>query len=200
VIVPSTPAQLFHALRRQVHRAFRKPLVVMTPKSLLRHPRSVSALADLTGGGFEPVLDDPAAGARRVLLCSGRIFFALDEARQASGRADVAIVRVEELYPFPEAAVRRALARHGAAREIVWIQEEPANQGAWSFVRPRLAAMLGDRPLRYVGRGEAASPATGSYHVHQHEEAGIVRAALDGAAAPDMTRRDGDSDTGQAVS
>jgi 2-oxoglutarate dehydrogenase E1 component len=200
VIVPSTPAQLFHALRRQVHRAFRKPLVVMMPKSLLRHPRSVSTLADLTGGGFEPVLDDPAAGARRVLLCSGRIFFALDEARQASGRADVAIVRVEELYPFPEAAVRRALARHGAAREVVWIQEEPANQGAWSFVRPRLAAMLGDRPLRYVGRGEAASPATGSYHVHQHEEAGIVRAALDGAAAPDMTRRDGDSATGQAVS
>jgi 2-oxoglutarate dehydrogenase E1 component len=185
VVYPTTPAQLFHALRRQMHRPFRKPLVVMTPKSLLRHPRSVSTLADLTEGGFEPVLDAPAAedpaAVRRVLLCTGKLFFALDEARRAGDHRDVALLRVEELYPFPATPLRRALARYERARDVLWVQEEPANQGAWAFAQPRLQPLLGGRPLRYVGRDEAASPATGNYQVHQQEEAAILAAALDHA-------------------
>jgi 2-oxoglutarate dehydrogenase E1 component len=177
VIVPSTPAQLFHALRRQMHRPFRKPLVVMYPKSLLRHPDSTSSLADLAEGGFRTLLDDPAAaGARRLLLMSGKVYFTLRAA--AAGRDDLALVRVEQLYPFPEAELRAALARHAAARQVRWVQEEPANQGAWSFVRPRLAALLGGEP-GYVGREAAASPATGSYAVHEEEERTLVAQARD---------------------
>jgi 2-oxoglutarate dehydrogenase E1 component len=184
VIVPTTPAQLFHALRRQIHRRFRKPLVVMYPKSLLRHPASTSTLADLAEGAFRLVLDDPradgAARVRRVLLGSGKVFHLLDEAR--GRRDDVAVVRVEQLYPFPGAELRQALARYPEAVDVRWVQEEPANQGAWGFVRPRLAALLGRAPA-YVGRPAAASPATGNYKVHQEEERAIVERALDEAAA-----------------
>jgi 2-oxoglutarate dehydrogenase E1 component len=184
VIVPSTPAQLFHALRRQIHRRFRKPLVVMYPKSLLRHPASTSTLADLAEGAFRLVLDDPRAGdparVRRVLLTSGKVFYTLDAARER--REDVALVRLEQLYPFPETEVREALARYPQARDVRWVQEEPANQGGWSFVRPRLTALLGREPA-YVGRQAAASPATGNYTVHQEEERAIVQGALDGAAS-----------------
>jgi 2-oxoglutarate dehydrogenase E1 component len=182
VIVPTTPAQLFHALRRQVHRAFRKPLVVMYPKSLLRHPASTSTLAELAGGGFRLVLDDPRvtepARVRRLRLGSGKIAHVLDAAR--GERRDVALVRVEQLYPFPEAEVRQALARYPGASDVRWVQEEPANQGAWGFVRTRLATLLGAEPL-YVGREAAASPATGSYQVHEEEERTIVQRALDEA-------------------
>jgi 2-oxoglutarate dehydrogenase E1 component len=184
VIVPSTPAQLFHALRRQIHRRFRKPLVVMYPKSLLRHPASTSTLADLAEGAFRLVLDDPRAGdparVRRVLLTSGKVFYTLDAARER--REDVALVRLEQLYPFPETEVREALARYPQARDVRWVQEEPANQGGWSFVRPRLTALLGREPA-YVAREAAASPATGNYTVHQEEERAIVQGALDGAAS-----------------
>jgi len=178
VIVPTTPAQLFHALRRQVRRRFRKPLVVMSPKSLLRYAPSFSPLAELSDGAFRPVLDDPRGRprARRLLLVSGKVFYRLDEAR--GHRDDTAIVRIEELYPFPEAALRAVVARHPDAKDVRWVQEEPANQGAWSFVRPRLAALLGREPV-YVGRDEAASPATGHYKLHQDEERALVARALD---------------------
>ena len=184
VIVPSTPAQLFHALRRQIHRRFRKPLVALTPKSLLRHAPSFSSLAELSDGAFRPVLDDPRAPApdsvRRVILCAGRIFYALDAARERAGRSDVALVRAEELYPFPGDALRESLARYAAAGEVWWVQEEPANQGAWSFVRPQLSPLL--RPeihFAYVGRDEAASPATGLYRIHHAEEQAILEQALE---------------------
>jgi 2-oxoglutarate dehydrogenase complex dehydrogenase (E1) component-like enzyme len=183
VIVPTTPAQIFHALRRQMRRPFRKPLVVMSPKSLLRHPAAVSTVADLAEGRFRLVIDDPRAPAaesvRRVVLCAGKIFYALEAGRRERDRADVALVRVEQLYPFPTAELREALARYAAAREIFWVQEEPANQGAWSFVLPLISPLL--RPettFSYVGRADAASPATGSHEIHQAEEAAILEQAL----------------------
>jgi 2-oxoglutarate dehydrogenase E1 component len=189
VIAPTLPAQLFHALRRQMHRPFRKPLIVMAPKSLLRHPRAVSTLADLAEDTFHPVLDDRADAGQvcRLLLCAGKVFHALDAARAEAGRRDVAIVRVEELYPFPAREVGALLRRYRAATEVCWVQEEPANQGAWTFVRPILGALLApERRVRYVGRDVAASPATGSYEAHQTEEADVIARAL---ALPGAARR-----------
>jgi 2-oxoglutarate dehydrogenase E1 component len=182
VVQPTLPAQLFHVLRRQIHRRFRKPLVVLTPKSLLRHPRSVSALAEFTAGGFREVLDDPRrpdpAEVQRVLLCSGKVFFALAERRDEAERDDLAIVRLEQLYPFPAAELGALLRRYAAAPDVVWVQDEPANQGAWSFVRWRLEPLLDGRRLRYIGREEAASPATGSFQAHQAEEEALLGEAL----------------------
>ena len=182
VVQPTLPAQLFHVLRRQIHRRFRKPLIVLTPKSLLRHPRSVSRLADLADGAFRLVLDDPRqpdpAEVRRVLLCSGKIFFPLAERRDEAERGDLAIVRLEQLYPFPAAEVGALLRRYAAAPDVVWVQDEPANQGAWGFVRWRLEELLGGRRLRYIGREEAASPATGSFQAHQAEEEALLGEAL----------------------
>ena len=183
VIVPTTPAQIFHALRRQMHRQFRKPLVVMSPKSLLRHPEAVSTLAELAEGEFRLVIDDPRAPApdsvRRVLVCAGKMFYALEAARREKDRGDVALVRLEQLYPFPSAELRDTLGRYPAAGEVFWVQEEPANQGAWSFVLPLISPLL--RPetrFAYVGRAEAASPATGNHDIHQAEEAAILVQAL----------------------
>jgi 2-oxoglutarate dehydrogenase E1 component len=183
VVNLTTPAQLFHAMRRQMHRPFRKPLVVMSPKSLLRHPRAVSTLEALANGTFQTVLGDtadvPAAEIRRVLLCSGKIFYALEKERVERERRDVAIVRVEQLYPFPARELGEILRRYPQSAEVRWVQEEPKNQGAWQFVAPLLQSLLGaDRGLQYVGREEAASPATGSYKIHQAEEAAILDEAL----------------------
>jgi 2-oxoglutarate dehydrogenase E1 component len=183
VIVPTTPAQIFHALRRQMRRPFRKPLVVMSPKSLLRHPAAVSTVAELAEGRFRLVIDDPRApgaeSVRRVVLCAGKIFYALDAARQERDGADLALVRVEQLYPFPTDELREMLARYASAREVFWVQEEPANQGAWSFVLPLISRLL--RPetrFSYIGRADAASPATGNHDIHQAEEAAILEQAL----------------------
>jgi 2-oxoglutarate dehydrogenase E1 component len=181
VVYPTTPAQMFHVLRRQMRRPFRTPLVVMTPKSLLRHPRAVSTLEDLAEGHFHRLIDDVVgepARARRVLFCSGKVFHVLDEAREQRGVADTALVRIEELYPFPTADVQKVIARYPAGADVFWVQEEPANQGGWTFVRPLLTAHLGGRRLRYVGRAEAASPATGVRAVHQDEERALVAGAL----------------------
>ncbi len=183
VVNLTTPAQLFHALRRQIHRPFRKPLVVMSPKSLLRHPRAVSTLGDLAEQTFQTVLADPSAPnpsqVRRVLICSGKIFYALDKERHDRERADVAILRVEELYPFPAVELGALVRSYPNATEIRWVQDEPKNQGGWQFVAPILRAMLGgDGDLAYVGREEAASPATGSYKIHQAEESAILDEAL----------------------
>jgi 2-oxoglutarate dehydrogenase E1 component len=182
VIVPTTPAQIFHALRRQIRRRFRKPLVVMSPKSLLRHPQAVSSLAELSDGAFRLTLDDPRppSAARRLVLCAGKIFYALDAARREKGRDDVALVRLEQLYPFPTDDVRALLTRYASASEVCWVQEEPANQGAWSFVRPLLSPLLRpDVRFSYIGRVEAAGVATGSHQIHVAEEQAILEQALE---------------------
>jgi len=188
----TTPAQLFHALRRQMRRPFRKPLIVMSPKSLLRHKLAVSPLSALTDGEFASVLDDvaadgaPEAGVTlerervtRVLLCSGKVYYALLAARREQLRDTVAIVRVEQLYPFPFSELASVLARYPNANQVWWVQEEPQNMGAWQFVEPRLRRLLpaGNEP-RYVGRDEAASPASGSGKSHQAEEMDVLNAAL----------------------
>jgi 2-oxoglutarate dehydrogenase E1 component len=182
VCVPSTPAQMFHMLRRQMRRDFRKPLVVMTPKSLLRHKLSVSALDDLAKGFFLNVIDeiddlDPA-GVRRVVFCSGKVYFDLLEARRSTEARDVAIVRVEQLYPFPADEYAEILKRYPNAKDVVWCQEEPQNQGAWFQIRHRLQEPLGQRELMYCGRGPSAAPATGIPQLHNQQQLGLVAAAL----------------------
>jgi len=179
----TTPAQYFHALRRQMHRNFRKPLVVMSPKSLLRHKLCVSSPRDLTEGTFQPVLTeiDPIAPAqtRRVLLCSGKVYYDLLAARRDRDIHDIAIIRIEQLYPFPEKEVSAALDPYTEAREILWVQEEPWNMGAWQVMYRRLRRVVGDtRVIGYSGRPEAASPAVGSYKIHQAEAADLVNHAL----------------------
>ena len=183
VCVPSTPAQMFHMLRRQMLRSFRKPLVVMTPKSLLRHELSVSSLADLQSGAFQNIIDeiDPvdSASVRRIVLSSGKVYFDLLKARRAAGQTDVALARLEQLYPFPIEEYEALLARYPKAREVVWCQEEPQNQGAWYQIRHQLERPIaGKRELLYSGRAPAAAPATGIAKVHEAEQAAIVRAAL----------------------
>ena len=182
VCVPSTPAQMFHMLRRQMRRDFRKPLVVMTPKSLLRHKLSVSALEDLSSGFFRNVIDEiddlePAA-VRRVVFCSGKVYFDLLETRRSTEARDVAIVRIEQLYPFPADEYAEILKRYPDAKDVVWCQEEPQNQGAWFQIRHRLQEPLGKRELMYCGRGPSAAPATGIPQLHNQQQQGLVVAAL----------------------
>ena len=187
VCVPSTPAQYFHMLRRQVRRNFRKPLVVMTPKSLLRRKEAVSPVDELVVGRFHDVLDDPAAprGARRLLLCAGKVYYDLAAKRAELGKEkEVAIVRLEQPYPFPAEELKRVLDGYPDVRDWVWVQEESQNMGAWSFVAPRLEELMG-LPFQYVGRDASASPATGSKLVHDREQAELVEAAV-GAAVPHL--------------
>jgi len=182
----TTPAQLFHALRRQLHRRFRKPLVIMSPKSLLRHKLAVSPVAEFEGGAFRPVMDDSRADAgavRRALVVSGRFYYTLLEARAASGRDDVAIVRLEQLYPFPGGEVKEALARYPNLREVRWVQEEPANMGGWRAMRHRIDGVTPPGvDLRRVSRPSASSPATGWYALHQQQEQQILAEAFENAA------------------
>ncbi|HUI71499.1 MAG TPA: 2-oxoglutarate dehydrogenase E1 component [Spirochaetia bacterium] len=176
----TTPAQYFHMLRRQVKRSFRKPLIVMTPKSLLRHPKALSPISDLSKGEFQEVLDDPARPAkpRRLLFCSGKIFYDLLKAREDSADLSTAIVRIEQLYPFPAQRLADILETYRSARERLWVQEEPRNRGAWTFVKERFERELAGVTLSYVGRDEAASPATGSHQVHAREQEEILQEAL----------------------
>ncbi len=185
----TTPAQLFHALRRQLHRRFRKPLVIMSPKSLLRHKLAVSAVSEFESGTFQPVIDDrktdPAA-VSRVLVVSGKFYYALLEARAASKRDDVAIMRLEQLYPFPGGEVKAALARYPNLRDVLWVQEEPANMGGWRAMRHRIDGVTppGAR-LRRVSRPSSSSPATGYYLLHQQQERQILAEAFESAAPGD---------------
>lgn len=177
----STPSQYYHALRRQMKRDFRKPLVIMTPKSLLRHKECVSKIKDFTEGHFHEVIDDTTPRPdriRRVVICSGKVYYDLLEKKTND---DVAIVRLEQFYPFPETQLRQVLSRYNKA-EVVWVQEESQNMGAWTFVEPRLRAM-GFNPL-YIGRDASASPAVGSLKIHQREQAELVEAALYGTTVP----------------
>ena len=186
----TTPSNYFHILRRQMHRNFRKPLILMTPKSLLRHKRAVSRLDELgEGSTFHRLLYDDAEmlkgeaitlvadeKVRRVVICSGKVYFDLYEEREARGIDDIYLLRVEQLYPFPLKAMGDLLSRFPAA-EIVWCQEEPQNMGAWTFAEPRLYAVLdglgaASKPVRYAGRAASASTATGlmSKHVAQRDQ------------------------------
>jgi 2-oxoglutarate dehydrogenase E1 component len=189
VCYPSTPAQYFHVLRRQMKRHFRKPLVLMTPKSLLRDKAAVSSVEDLVTGRFQEVLDDTGeltqrrspvdpARARRVVLCSGKVYYDLLKQRSKDS-AEVALVRVEQFYPFPVEMLQRVLARYRRAKEWVWAQEESQNMGGWSFMEPRLRAL--NFPVQYVGRDASASPATGSLAVHKREQQELAEAAVRGA-------------------
>jgi 2-oxoglutarate dehydrogenase complex dehydrogenase (E1) component-like enzyme len=163
-----------------VKRPWRKPLIVMTPKSLLRLPAATSTLDELTTGTYQRILPDPAvpvAGANRVLLCSGKIYFELAAARDKRGDRGTAVVRLEQLYPLRADHVHDALAGLAADADVAWVQDEPANMGAASFIAPRLAELLG-RPVRVVAREASASPATGSHKAHALEFARIVSAAF----------------------
>ena len=194
VVNCSTPASYFHVLRRQLRRSFRKPLIVMSPKSLLRHRRCVSTLDGMSGGArFHRVIGetDPAVAperARRVVFCSGKVYYDLLAAREERGTRDVALVRLEQIAPFPSRSVMVELAKYRGV-EVVWCQEEPENMGAWTFVAPLFEAVLGELDgapprARYAGRTAAASPATGFLVVHQREQRALIDAALDGEAGP----------------
>jgi len=182
VCVPSTPAQMYHMVRRQILRSLRKPLIVMTPKSLLRHEMAVSTLEDLANGEFATVIDDvdklPTAGVHRVVLSSGKVYYDLLKARRAANLTDVALVRVEQLYPFPVPEMEALMARYPNVREVVWCQEEPQNQGAWYQIRHRLQTLVGKRELLYAGRRPAAAPATGITKIHEVEQRELIEAAL----------------------
>ena len=184
----TTPSNYFHALRRQVRRNFRKPLAVMTPKSLLRHKACISSLDDFaTQSRFHRVLFDPAQlvaddKIRRVILCSGKVYYDLIEERAKRNIKDVAIVRIEQLYPWPKDTVTSQIRRYAGA-EVIWCQEEPGNMGAWTFVMPRLNFILeelnrGQRQILYCGRAPSAAAATGVHHHHDEEQATLVEQAL----------------------
>lgn len=176
----STPANLFHGLRRQASRDMHKPMVVMSPKSLLRHPSVVSTPEELTEGSFQEVIPADVESAERIVFCSGKVYYDLVEKR---GDAPVALVRVEQLYPFPEEAIIAELNRYKGAKDVLWVQEEPENMGAWHYLHRRMdhaidASELKGQRVRYVGRNASASPATGSAHIHAAEQAAIMKAAL----------------------
>ena len=194
VCVPSTPAQMFHMLRRQMRQDFRKPLIVMTPKSLLRHKLSVSPLEDLTRGSFRRLIDEvddvQPAKVTRVVFCSGKVYFDLLESRRMDGLHNVAIVRVEQLYPFPADEYAAAIRKYAQAREIVWCQEEPQNQGAWYQIRHRLNEPLSrEHRLLYAGRAPAAAPATGIAQMHMDQQKQLVDAALRSTSAEETLQQ-----------
>ncbi len=210
VAYPSTPAQYFHIVRRHMKCPERRPLVLMQPKSLLRLPEAASRLEDLTAGTFQPVIDDPAAasmgreGIRRLVFCTGKVYYDLAGARaappagsrptptgksKAGSKSGVAVVRVEQLHPWPHEQVVAALDRYPAVDEVVWAQEEPKNMGAWSYVALRLLASAGtELGVRYIGRPERASPAEGYKTTHDVEQARIVQEVLAPATTGDAKR------------
>ncbi len=182
----TTPAQYFHLLRRQIKRPFRRPLVLMAPKSMLRHKRAVSPVEELVEGRFSEILDDPTPPANpgRVVFVSGKLYYDLIEKREETGADDVAIVRIEQFYPFNRRAINRIVEKYQGVDEVIWAQEESKNRGGWSFVKPWLSYLFPDHKLRYIGRGYAASPATGSLKRHREEQSHIVEAAILGEAVP----------------
>jgi 2-oxoglutarate dehydrogenase E1 component len=181
VALPSTPASYFHLLRRQALSPKKKPLVVFTPKSLLRHRAAVSQVAEFATGTFQPVIADvgvDAAAVSRVLLCTGKLYYDLIAARAERGITDTAIVRLEQLYPLPVDEVKAALAAYPVAQDFVWVQEEPANQGPWPFMALNLPEHLEGRGLLRASRRAAASPAVGSVSVHEAQQREVVATAF----------------------
>jgi 2-oxoglutarate dehydrogenase E1 component len=183
VCVPSTPAQIFHLLRRQLIRPLRLPLIVMSPKSLLRHKLAVSTLDDLANGRFQLVIPEvdklKADSVRKVVLCSGKVYYDLLAKRQEDKITDVALIRVEQLYPFPYEDLREAMVKYKQAKQVVWCQEEPRNQGAWFMIRDRIASCLNTgQELTYAGRHASAAPAAGYPALHKMQQAELVEVAL----------------------
>jgi 2-oxoglutarate dehydrogenase E1 component len=192
VVNASTPAQYFHLLRRQVRRGFRKPLVVMSPKSLLRHPKAVSGLSELARGNFREVLEEPegareavaaepgsgAGPVRRLILCSGKLYYELAARRAELGLQGLVLVRVEQLYPFPREALAGVLERYRQAQRLLWAQEEPENRGALSYLRRELAEHFPGVRFEFVSRPASASPAVGSHRLHEEEQRRVVDQAL----------------------
>jgi len=185
----TTAAQYFHLLRRQAALLTLdpRPLIIMSPKSLLRNPAAASPLVELTSGGFSPVLADPQADGReeavtRLVFCSGKVGIDLDNSPLREESAAVAVARVEQLAPFQNSAIRAVISKYPSLRELVWLQEEPRNMGAWTYMESRLRTLLEERvPVRYVGRPERSSPAEGSLDLHQEEQARIIAAAFENA-------------------
>jgi 2-oxoglutarate dehydrogenase E1 component len=174
----TTPANFFHVLRRQLHRGFRKPLVVFTPKSLLRHPRCISTINDLSEGRFREVYDDTsinADAAVRIIFCSGKIYYELLEKREKENIRDIAIIRIEQLYPFPKTQISKLIKKYKNADDYLWVQEEPENMGAWMHI----VRMYGEVNIRHISRPESASPATGSHKQHEKEQAAIIHMAFE---------------------
>lgn len=174
----TTPAQYFHALRRQMKRDVKKPLIIMAPKSLLRNPAAVSTLEDLQAGTFEEIIEDPSITkkAKRVILCSGKIYYELCEHRDSEKIKDAAIVRLEQMYPLHADRLSEIASLHKDSA-LVWCQEESQNMGAWSFIAPRLEEIFGRKPA-YSGRDASASPAVGSLAIHKIEQAALIKAAF----------------------
>jgi 2-oxoglutarate dehydrogenase E1 component len=184
ICVPSTPAQMFHMLRRQMVRAFRKPLIIFSPKSMLRHKESVSSLDELAHDTFQPVIGETDSGidpaqVKRVVFCSGKVYYDVRAARRERGVNDVAIVRIEQLYPFPHDEFKAQIDRFANAREIVWCQEEPGNQGAWHRIQHYLLRHLSPaQKLSYALRPSSASPAVGYLALHNEQQKAVLDAAL----------------------
>jgi len=173
VVNCTTPANMFHALRRQMHREFRKPLIVFTPKKLLRYPACVSSITAFTNGGLKEVIDDDsakAAAVKKVVFCSGKIYYDLTEKKEKEKITTIAIVRIEQLYPLPLVQLKEIIAKYNKAKEWFWVQEEPENMGAWSFI----LRCFREVPLKFIGRGESASPATGFHKVHETQQESII--------------------------
>ncbi|HYF58630.1 MAG TPA: 2-oxoglutarate dehydrogenase E1 component, partial [Burkholderiaceae bacterium] len=193
VCQPTTPAQIFHLLRRQMIRMFRKPLVIMTPKSLLRNKEAVSPLQDLASGGFQTVIGDASEpdpkAVRKVVICTGKVYYDLLVARREREQSDVALLRVEQLYPFPHKSLDAELRRYPNATQVVWCQDEPQNQGAWFFVQHHIQDALKDgQRLSYAGRPASASPAVGYYDKHYAQQKELLNAAL-GDAPKSKTKK-----------
>jgi 2-oxoglutarate dehydrogenase E1 component len=182
VCVPTTPAQIFHLLRRQMVRDFRKPLIVMSPKSLLRHKEAVSTLDQLALGHFQTVIGDgatPAKNVRRVIVCSGKVYYDLLAYQRENKIADIAVIRLEQQYPFPHADFKAEVAKYPNLKEVVWCQEEPQNQSAWYRLRAYLRADIADpQVLYYAGRPISASPAVGYLTKHLEQQKQLVEDAF----------------------
>jgi 2-oxoglutarate dehydrogenase E1 component len=175
----TTPAQYFHLLRRQIKVPYRKPLIIMTPKSLLRLPQAVSTLDELVSDRFEPVLDDPKGTdkVQKVVVCSGKVFYQLAARREEKRKKHTAIVRLEQFYPFPEEQLESILSKYNQAESWTFAQEEPQNMGGWQFVKPRIERLTG-KTFDYVGRKASASPATGFPAIYRSEQEAISRKAI----------------------
>jgi 2-oxoglutarate dehydrogenase E1 component len=183
IVQPTTASQIFHVLRRQMVRNLRKPLVIFTPKSLLRNKDATSPLSEFTRGSFQAVIgetkDIKAEKVKRVVACSGKVYYDLVKKREEKGIDDVAIIRVEQLYPFPHKAFGAELKKYPKATEIVWCQDEPQNQGAWFFIQHNIHENMADgQKLGYAGRAASASPAVGYAHLHQDQQKALVEAAF----------------------
>jgi len=170
----TTPANYFHLLRRQIHRPFRKPLIVFTPKKLLRYPKAVSTLKEMSSGSFQEIIDDKTVKTNQVdtiVFCSGKVYYDAVEKREDENKGNnIALVRLEQFYPFPEKQIRDIIKKYDKQKRVIWMQEEPENMGAWSYVMRKLR----DIPLEYIGRDESASPAGGSPIIHQYRQEALL--------------------------